>query len=269
MVNTNVMTKPEENTQYLLVSDSNERSGQFDSKKLSHAELSDLAQDELFKTYLNDMSKYLKKTKFQDLCQNLNVQLDNLKNQYADVAHKSPSNKFRVVDGQVIFIHKDTLDNYNKTSSKNYSPIEYLRENWDITSEYQVNEILNCMLCGVTVPSEDGRTELCDQVYNPHGDKVKLDEHTFPNHMHHNGITNGAKVSCLEEEHTQNLGYDSSAIRYDLFHNDSNSSGLDNNNKMDGVVDKFQVNDCGDENLFHNNLPSYGNFYAFEIRKIQ
>ena len=43
MVNTNVMTKPEENTQYLLVSDSNESSGQFDSKKLSHAELSDLA----------------------------------------------------------------------------------------------------------------------------------------------------------------------------------------------------------------------------------
>lgn len=43
MVNTNTMAKPEDNTQYLLVSDSNETSEQFDSKKLSHQDLSDLA----------------------------------------------------------------------------------------------------------------------------------------------------------------------------------------------------------------------------------
>ena len=37
------MESPEKDTQYLLVSDSNERSDQFDSKKLSHKDLSDLA----------------------------------------------------------------------------------------------------------------------------------------------------------------------------------------------------------------------------------
>lgn len=37
------MDSQENDTRYLLISDSNEKSEQFDSKKLSHKDLSDLA----------------------------------------------------------------------------------------------------------------------------------------------------------------------------------------------------------------------------------
>lgn len=71
-----------------------------------------------------------------------------------------PSGKFRVVDGQVILLDKDTLDEYNKRNGTSISALDYITQFWDITSEYQVNEIRNCMLCGVTVPVEDEKTEL-------------------------------------------------------------------------------------------------------------
>ena len=124
------------------------------------------------------------------------------------------------------------------------------------------------MLCGVTLPKDDNETELSVHVQNSHGDKVELDDNTFPNHMHHSGITNGSNVRCLEGSSTNDSNYTPDKIHYDMFHNDSNSSGLENNN-MDGVVDKFSVNDCGEEKLYHNNMPPYQKFYAFEVRKIQ
>lgn len=47
------------NDKYLLVSDSNEVSDQFDSKKLQQSELSHLAEENLYKKYLGIMSNYL------------------------------------------------------------------------------------------------------------------------------------------------------------------------------------------------------------------
>lgn len=47
----------------MLVSDSNETSKQLDSKQMPYGTLTDLAQDNLFKKYL-DMSKYLTNNQF-------------------------------------------------------------------------------------------------------------------------------------------------------------------------------------------------------------
>lgn len=44
---------------YLLVSDSNEIGGQYDSKKLKHSELIDLMQDNLYRKKLDIMQQYL------------------------------------------------------------------------------------------------------------------------------------------------------------------------------------------------------------------
>lgn len=104
------------------------------------------------------MSSYLKENKFKDICQNLEIQLDNYWKLLDNLPE--PSGKFRVVDGQVILLDKDTLDEYNKRKGTSISALDYISEYWDITSEYQVNEIRNCMLCGVTVPADDEKTEL-------------------------------------------------------------------------------------------------------------
>lgn len=272
-----ITTRPEEGTQYLLVSDSNERSEAFDSKKLSHQDLSDLAQDELFKSKL-DLKTYLTESKFTDLCEEMENQLSKCNDRFQELMKIEPSNKFRVVDGQVILLDKDTLDRYNKENETSLSPLQYLKIHWNITNEHQVNEIGNCMLKGVTVPNPSGLinsgnpigdnpTELSDKVWNKGETQVELDETTFPNHMHHSGITSGAKVQCLERDLDSKLGYNPSGMRYDLFQNDSISSGVDKQG-MGGVIDKFEVNEVGEEHLLHNNLPEYRRFYAFEIREI-
>ena len=48
-----------EHDKFLLVSDSNEVSSQWDSKRLSLSELTKMAQDILFKTQFGYMSEYL------------------------------------------------------------------------------------------------------------------------------------------------------------------------------------------------------------------
>lgn len=50
--------------------------------------------------------------------------------------------KFRVVDGQVILIEADGVP-------EGTSPEQYVRVKWDITSEYQLLPIPNCMLRGM------------------------------------------------------------------------------------------------------------------------
>lgn len=64
---------------------------------------------------------------------------------------------------------KDTLDEYNRANGTSASALDYITQFWDITSEYQVNEIRNCMLCGVTVPFEDEKTELNPSIKKPSG----------------------------------------------------------------------------------------------------
>lgn len=57
----------------MLVSDSNETGKQLDSKQLGYGTLVELAQDNLFKKYL-DVSKYFTRNQFDDYCKMLNEQ---------------------------------------------------------------------------------------------------------------------------------------------------------------------------------------------------
>jgi hypothetical protein len=65
---------------YLLVSDSNEKGNQFDTKKLSWDNLVDMAQDSLFNSYLDIMDRYLTRNQIvsgkNDLEWKMNLQKD-------------------------------------------------------------------------------------------------------------------------------------------------------------------------------------------------
>lgn len=57
--------------------------------------------------------------------------------------------KFRVVDGQVILMEAGSIP-------EGESPEQHVRDKWDITSEYQLLPIPNCMLRGMLDVKEDG-----------------------------------------------------------------------------------------------------------------
>ena len=75
------------------------------------------------------------------------------------------------------------------------SPEEYLRAHWDITPEFTVNEITNCMLRGVTALDTD---KDAPKVKNPSNANVVLRTENIPPHMHHSGITDGTGITCME-----------------------------------------------------------------------
>lgn len=67
-------------TYYMLVSDSNEVSGQYDSKRLTSAELLELAQSHLFNKYLLAlMQTYLLQGRFEAESQYLSNWLDDIR----------------------------------------------------------------------------------------------------------------------------------------------------------------------------------------------
>ena len=163
---------------------------------------------------------------------------------------------FTPVDGQVILIKADDMPT---TVS---SPVEYLRKHWNITSDYTITQIQDCMLRGV-VDIHDGTIHCASNT------KVLLNDDNMPPHMHHPGITSNAKIlttagSTVNADKV--LTRDSQSTAYDMFYNDSFSTGVAKN-EMDGVVDNFVVQAQGAEQVYHNNMPVYDKYYAFEIRK--
>lgn len=55
---------------------------------------------------------------------------------------------------------------------------------------------------------------------------------------------------------------------YDMFYNDSFSTGVDKN-EVQGVVDNFNVGSYGkNAGLYHNNMPAFSNFYTFVVHKM-
>ena len=91
----------------LLVSDSNEMSEQLDSKQLKYPELADLAFDRFFKRNL-DLSRYLTKTQYDTYIKMLGREKSECTTRW-DSMSKRWSGKFKVVDGQVIFLHAATI----------------------------------------------------------------------------------------------------------------------------------------------------------------
>lgn len=92
----------------LLVSDSDEHHSQYDSKKVSYSEFAGIMQDELFKTYLNIMDKYLKTYEYE-ICID---EITQIVNGLTVPDTNSTTWKFQVVPGQVILVKKSELDKW-------------------------------------------------------------------------------------------------------------------------------------------------------------
>lgn len=164
---------------------------------------------------------------------------------------------FTPVDGQVILIRAKEVDAKTGTT-----PMAYLRSKWNITSEYTVTQLQDCMLRGV-VNVQDGTIKCASNT------SVGLTGDNMPPHMHHPGITEDADIETMQgstasANKVRARGRQDTA--YDMFYNDSFSTGV-SKNELDGVVDSFNVQLNGDDTVQHDNMPVYDRFYAFEVRK--
>lgn len=70
--------------------------------------------------------------------------------------------------------------------------------------------------------------------------KVGLTDDNMPIHMHNSGVTTGGSISCMHENNGENVGYIQGETVYDMFYNDSFSTGVDFN-EFQGTVDDFKV----------------------------
>ena len=244
-----------ESNKYLLVSDSKEIGNQYDSKKLSQSELVELAQNDLFKKHLKIMSRYMTVSQYKLYIDMLRSKVEQLLVEWEKVRGKTWTGMLRPVDGQVILIDVQEFEKWNDAQETKVTPVEYLRMKWDIGAEFQVQQIENCMLRGVS--------EVDNGILVKGSSKVELKEENMPAHMHNSGITDGADIECLygaqDNSYAQN-----GQIACDMFYNDSFTTGLDKN-EMDGAVGEFDVQAAGSSNVSHNNLPKYSKFYAFVV----
>ena len=182
---------------YLLVSDSNEVGGQYDSKKLKQSELVEIVQDNLFKKHF-DMPRYLTINQYKAYKDLLEEQYTVWKNLF-DKIKKQSTDKFRVEDGQVILIDCAELDNYNSRRSTRMTPIEYLREHWDVPSDYTITQLSNCMLRGMTYKDNEDSTP----IKKSGNIRVGLTKANIPTHMHHSSVTVGGNIDSMQGENAQ------------------------------------------------------------------
>ena len=114
--------------------------------------------------------------------------------------------------------------------------MEYLKEHWDITSEFSVVPIYNCMLRGMTSKDTDDQSP----VKKSGNTNVYLSKRNIPPHMHHSSVTVGGNMECMAVDGSSDDRLSENGIRYDMFCNDSFSTGL-RNNELDGTGDAFKV----------------------------
>ena len=231
----------------MLVSDSDEVRDQLDSKKLDYSTLVDFSEEALFKKYL-DMSKYLTYNQFKaysEMLQEKYKELNAMKRDLPSVGNYKPL--FRVVDGQVILIDVISLNEYNATQHTNLSPEDYVRTKWDITSEYKLVAIPDCMLRGMLESYQKPDDESSNQFVPEKSTnrEVWLENVNMPPHMHHSSVTMGANFTTMRGGVSSQSTYcNKNNTTYDVFYNDSLNIGL-NKNELDGTVDKFTVNNAG------------------------
>lgn len=124
----------QEEYKYLLVSDSNEVSKKFDSKKIDiDTTFASLAQENLFKTYLDIMNLYLTKDQYNSYLNSIENQLTQCKNFFNSIKDGKWSGKLKPVDGQVILIGVDEFLKAKEEDKNITTPLQYLMEHWDIT----------------------------------------------------------------------------------------------------------------------------------------
>lgn len=165
-----------------------------------------------------------------------------------------------MVDGQIILLEANQIPETTVL-------VEYIKQYWDISSDYTITQLHDCMLRGVT---EVRNTE----VQKSGNQNVALTKETIPPHMHHSGITKGANIGAMHGISSEKSGEIEGGTAYDMFYNDSFSTGL-SNNELDGTVDLFDVQPVGDNvasegfepRIMHNNMPVCGRYYVFLITK--
>lgn len=254
----------------MLVSDSNEVSNQLDSKQLVYGTLVDLAEDNLFKKYL-DMSRYLTKNQYgiyKGMLEDRFNALNDLTNALPNP--KTHPIKLRVANGQVILLEARSIP-------PKKSPLQLIYDNWDITSEYQVLPIPDCMLRGMLELAESaelgaGINLVADKQGN---EEVTLKSENVPPHMHHSSVTTGQGFTTMTRDPSNNSYYIKGNTTYDMFYNDSLDVGL-SKNELDGTIDGFSVDgqgrndggDVGNPVMSHDNMPKYQAFYGFVVKKI-
>lgn len=218
-----------------------------DSKKLPYTTLAEMAQDELFRRYL-DMDKYLTVSEYT-------IKKDELEKMRGELRVPSLATpKLRVVEGQVLLIKSDQVPS-------NTSPMDYALGQWYVPSEFQLTPIPDGMLRGVLlISSNDPLT-----VLYPNNRTVNLTQENMPTHMHHSAVTTGSDFVSLGKATGKSYAKKGN-YTYDMFHSDSLDTGLDKN-ELDGTVDEFEVEETGEETVAHNNIPPYTAFYGFVVQR--
>lgn len=230
----------------LLVSDSNEIQTQMDSKQLPYNTLAEMAENALFRKYLN-MDKYLTVQEYEANKR----QLESVKNDLDMPNTESANPKLRAVEGQVILLNAANIP-------EDVSPIDHALAYWDISSEYQLMPIPDSMLRGVLFKSGDTL-----EVHRPGNRTIQLTDETMPPHMHHNAVTTGGDFITMRKGNDTTYAKKGNAT-YDMFYSDSLDIGLDKN-ELDGTVDYFEVASAGENVVYHNNIPPYTSFYGFVV----
>ena len=71
-------------------------------------------------------------------------------------------------------------------SKTHVSLLEYIKQYWDITQDFSISQIHDCMLRGITdITDKDSPTS----IKRASNTEVGLTKETIPSHMHHSGIT--------------------------------------------------------------------------------
>lgn len=78
----------------------------------------------------------------------------------------------------------------------------------------------------------------------PTNTEVAVGNENMPPHMHHSGIDMAEGLQTMQGGDSQKVGFLNGEIRYDMFYNESFSTGV-SKNELDGVVDSFEVQDSG------------------------
>ena len=254
----------------LLVSDSREIGSQYDSKRLPQENLVEIARGELYKKCL-DMGRYLAKVKYETYTSILEGKLESLKDLKSQLPETRTSKKLKVVDGQVILVDKARFDEFNNIGTTRQTILEYLNTYWDIPASFTVTQVTNCMLRGVPFIEEQVDSSGSIIVNAPTNEQVLLKDENMPPHMHHSAVMTGAGVQSMEMASGDSI-YESGKTRYDIFQNDSLTTGLDKN-ELEGVVDTFTPQEFGANaaaygtgmNILHDNLPNYTECYVFVV----
>ena len=79
-----------------------------------------------------------------------------------------------------------------------------------------------------------------DEIKKSGNSNVSLNSNNLPPHMHHSGVTKGANIQCMYENQEVKTKFLNTGTTYDMFYNDSFSTGMIKN-ELDGTVDGFSV----------------------------